>query len=324
MHTCSKALLVVTSFAGGLQFSAPAAAQTYPHKPIRLILPFPPGGPVDGMARLMAPKLSADFGQTVVLDNRSGASGMIAIETGARANPDGYTMLMVSSSYGASAATHVLSYDPVNDVTPVILLGRAPQLMALHPAAGIATVKELIGYARAHPGKLNYGSSGTGGSVHLATEFFSQSAGIKMTHVPYKGQGPALNDLLGGQIQLFSGSPMVIYPHVKSNRLRGIGITGATRSKAMPEIPAIAETVAGFETYSWQAVVGPKGLPKGITTRWNQAVNRLLELPEMRERMAGDSMEVAGGPPERFLEILRSDVAKWRKVVKAANIKLGG
>ena len=160
--------------------------------------------------------------------------------------------------------------------------------------------------------------------MHLATEFFSQSAGIKMTHVPYKGQGPALNDLLGGQIQLFSGSPMVIYPHVKSNRLRGIGITGAKRSPAMPDIPAIAETVAGFETYSWQAVVGPKGLPKDLTARWNQALNRLLDLPEMRERMAGDSMEVVGGPPERFLEILRSDVAKWRKVVKAANFKLGG
>lgn len=194
--------------------------------------------------------------------------------------------------------------------------------MALHPTVGIATVKELIGYARAHPGKLDYGSSGTGGSVHLATEFFSQSAGINMTHVPYKGQGPALSDLLGGQIQLFSGSPMVIYPHMKSNRLRGIGITGATRSKAMPEIPAIAETVAGFETYSWRAGVGPKGLSKDITARWNQALNRLLELPRDERAHAGDPMEVAGGPPERFLEILRSDVGKWRKVVKAANIKL--
>jgi tripartite-type tricarboxylate transporter receptor subunit TctC len=187
MHTFPKALLALMSIAGTLQSPAPASAQAYPNKPVRLILPFPPGGPVDGMARLMAPMLSASFGQTVVLDNRPGASGMIAIETGARAHPDGYTMLMVSSSYGASAATQVLPYDPVNDVTPVILLGRAPQLMALHPAAGIASAKELVAYARAHPDKLNYGSSGTGGSVHLATEFFSQSAGIKAANISVGG-----------------------------------------------------------------------------------------------------------------------------------------
>ena len=300
-----------------------ADAQTYPTRPIRLILPFPPGGPVDGMARLLGPKLSAALKQSVVLDNRPGASGMIGIEAGVRANPDGYTMLMVSSSYSASAAANQLSYDPVSDVTPIVLLGTAPQLVAVHPSVPIASVSELIAYARANPGKLNYGSSGTGGSVHLATEFFSQTAGIRMTHVPYKGQGPALNDVIGGQIQYLSGSPMVIYPQVKSNRLRGIAVTSAKRSNAMPEIPAFAETVPGFETLSWQAVLGPKGLPKDIAARWNTEVNRVLQLPEMRERLATDSMEVAGGSPDRFFDLLKRDVAKWQKVVRIANIKPG-
>jgi tripartite-type tricarboxylate transporter receptor subunit TctC len=275
------------------------------------------------MARVLGPKLSAAFKQPVVLDNRPGASGRIAIEAGVRANPDGYTLIMVSSSYAASAATYRLTYDPVNDVAPIVLLGVAPQLVAVHPSVPIASVPELIAYARANPGKLNYGSSGTGGSVHLATELFCQMAGIRMTHVPYKGQGPALIDLLGGQIQLLSGSPMVIYPHVKSNQLRGIAVTSAKRSDAMPEIPAYAETVPGFEALSWQAVLGPKALPGDIAARWNTELNRLLQLTEMKERLASDSMDVAGGPPQRFLDQLKRDVAKWQKVVKAANIKPG-
>jgi tripartite-type tricarboxylate transporter receptor subunit TctC len=315
--------LVATAALVCATIALPASAQPYPNRPIRLILPFPPGGPVDGFARQMGPRLSASLKQSIVLDNRPGAAGMIAIEAGARAAPDGYTMLMVSSSYGASAATLKLPYDPVNDITPVILLGRAPQLMAAHPSAGIASPQELIAHAKAHPGKLNYGSSGTGGSVHLATEFLAMTAGIKLTHVPYKGQGPALNDVLGGQIQLFGGSPMIVYPHVKGGRLRGIGVTSLKRTGAMPEIPAFAEVLSGYETYSWQAILGPKGLPRDIVMRWNQEVNRLLELSEFRERLAGDSMEPVGGPPERFLEILRSDVAKWKKVVQVSAIKVG-
>jgi tripartite-type tricarboxylate transporter receptor subunit TctC len=199
----------------------------------------------------------------------------------------------------------------------------APQLAAIHPSLPIASVPELIAYAKANPGKVNYGSSGTGGSVHLSTELLNQMAATRMTHVPYKGQGPALNELLGGQIQLLIGSPMVIYPHVKSNRLRGIAVTSAKRSNAMPEIPAFAETVPGFENLSWQAVLGPKALPREIATRWNTEMNRLLQLPEMRERLAGDSMEVAGGSPERFFDLLKRDVAKWQKVVRTANIKPG-
>ena len=300
-----------------------AAEQPYPTKPIRLIVPFAPGGPVDALARILAPQLSATFKQSVVVDNRPGASGMIGIESGIRANPDGYTITMVSSSYGASAATLTLPYHPVNDVAPIILLNTAPQLAVVHPSVPIASVPELIAYAKANPAKLNYGSSGTGGSVHLSTEFLSMLAGIRMTHVPYKGQGPAINDILGGQIQVLLGSPTVIYTHVKAGRLRGIGVTSGKRSPAMPDVPAFVETVPGYETYSWQALLGPKTLPKDMVVRWNAEVNRILQTAEMKQRAALDGVNIAGGGPERFFNILKSDLAKWEKVVKHANLKAG-
>jgi tripartite-type tricarboxylate transporter receptor subunit TctC len=306
------------------QTASTSSGHGYPSKPIRLIVPFAPGGPVDGMARVLAPQLGAAFRQSIIVDNRPGASGMIGIEAGVRANPDGYTIVLVSSSYGGTAATSPLAYDPVNDVTPIVLIDVAPALAAVHPSVPFATVPELIAYAKANPGKINYGSSGSGGSVHLGTELLNQMAGIRMTHVPYKGQGPALNDLVGGQIQLLIGSPMVIYPQVKANRLRGVAVTSLDRSNAMPEIPAFADTVPGYEHLSWQAMLGPKGLPKAIATRWNAEMNRLLQLPEMKARLAADGMEVGGGSPERFFDLLKRDVAKWQKVVKAANIRPGG
>ena len=301
-----------------------ASAQSYPSKPIRFIAPFPAGGPVDAVARLLAPRLSEVFKQSVVVDNRPGASGLIGIEAGIRATPDGYTMMIVSSSYAASAAVNPLPYHPVNDVTPVSLLGESPQVVNVHASIPIASIKELIAYDKANPGKLNYGSSGAGGSVHLATEMLNQMAGTRMTHVPYKGQGPVLNDLLGGQIQLFIGSPLITSAHVKANRLRAIAVTSAKRSAAMPDIPAVSETVPGYDTVSWQAILGPKALPKDIAARWNKVIDRILQLPELRARLTGEGMEVIGGPPTRFLDVLQRDVAKWQKVVKVAGIRAGG
>src|SRR5688572_21875227 len=225
------------------------------------------------MARLMAPHLSASLKQSVVIDNRPGAAGLIGIESGVRANPDGYTITMVSNSYSASAATLQLPYHPVNDVTPIVLVNTSPQLAAVHPSVPITNVAELVSYAKANPGKLNYGSSGTGGSVHLSTEFFNMMAGTRMTHVPYKGQGPALNDLIGGQIQLLMGSPMVIYTHVRANRLRALAVTAGKRLSAMPDIPAFNETVPGYETFAWQALLGPKTLPRDLVMRWNVEIN---------------------------------------------------
>lgn len=323
MNTTTKTAVVLAAV-GGMLAASPVAAQGYPSKPIRFISPFPPGGPVDAVARLLASRLGEAFKQSVVVDNRPGASGMIGIETCVRAAPDGYTMMIVSGSYAASAALHQLPYHPVNDVTAISLLGQTIHLMSVQASVPVASVKELIAYDKANPGKLNYGSSGTGGSVHLATELFNQMAGTKLTHVPYKGQGPVLNDLLGGQIQLFLGSPMITYPHVKANRLRAIAVSSAKRSNAMPEIPTIAETVPGYDSVTWQAILGPKALPKDITARWNSELDRILHIPDIKTRLAGEGMEVIGGPPERFLDALKRDVAKWQKVVKTAGIKAGG
>ena len=299
------------------------AQQKYPTKPIRLIVPFPAGGQTDIVTRTFALKLTEAFSQTVVVDNRPGAGGTIGAEIAVRANPDGYSLAMVSGSYSANAALYKLPYDPINDVVPIVMVGEIPNLVTVHPS-GPRSVKELIAFAKANPGKINYGSGGTGSGVHLATELFNQMTGTRMTHVPYKGATGAASDLIGGQIQLvFGGLPGMI-PHVKANRLRGLAVTGAKRSNTVPDIPTVAETVPGYEAVSWAAVLGPKGLPKDLVARWNREMNRILQLPDVKERMAADGLEIVGGPPERFREMLRQDVAKWQKVVKAANIKLGG
>jgi tripartite-type tricarboxylate transporter receptor subunit TctC len=307
-----SALLMVESAVG---------QTTYPRKPIRLIVPFPPGGPADLMARMLAQKLTERFEQSVVVDNRPGGGGAIGTETAARANPDGYTMMLVTASYAANAALSKLPYDPVNDVAPVALIGENGLVVALHPTVPVTSVKELIAYDKTNPGRLNYGSSGTGSAIHLATELFNQMAGTTMTHVPYKGLGPAVNELLGGQIQLvFGGMPQMI-PQVKSHRVHGIAVTSARRSSAVPDIPTVAETVAGYEAVQWTAVLGPKAMAKDIVARWNTEINRILQLSDVKERMAGAGTEPAGGSPERFGEVLKRDVAKWQKVVKIANIK---
>jgi tripartite-type tricarboxylate transporter receptor subunit TctC len=312
------AILGLLLAAGGVH-----AQQNYPTKPIRLIVPFPPGGPSDLMARMLAQKLTETFKQSVVVDNRPGGGGAIGTETAVRANPDGYTMILVTASYAANAALSKLPYDPVNDVAPLALMGENGLVVALHPSVPVTSTKELIAYDKANPGKLNYGSSGTGGAIHLATELFNQMAGTRMTHVPYKGLGPALNELLGGQIQLvFGGMPQMI-PQVKSNRVRGIAVTSAKRSNAVPDIPAVAETVPGYEAVQWTAVLGPKALPKDIVARWNLEIDRILQLSDVKERMAGAGTEPAGGSPERFREVLKRDVEKWQKVIKIAGIKPG-
>ena len=312
------AILGMLLAAGGVH-----AQQNYPTRPIRLIVPLAPGGGTDITARVMAQKLTESFGVSVVVDNRPGGGGTIGTEIAVRANPDGYTMIVVSATYSANAALYKLPYDAVNDVTPIALIGETGFVVTFHPSVPVKSIKELIAYDKANPGKLNYGSGGTGNSNHLASELLNQMADTKMTHVPYKGAGPALNDLLGGQIQLIIGVMPQMIPQVKSNRLRGIAVTTAKRSNAVPDIPTVGETVPGYEAVQWYGVLSPKALPKDIATRWNNEINRILQLPDVKERMAGDGMEPAGGSPERFREVLKRDVAKWQKVVKIANIKPG-
>jgi tripartite-type tricarboxylate transporter receptor subunit TctC len=299
------------------------AQQKYPTKPIRLIVPFPAGGQTDIITRTVAQKLAEAFGQTVVVDNRPGAGGTIGAEIAVRASPDGYSLAMVSGSYSANAALYKLPYDPLNDVVPIVMVGEIPNLVTVHPS-GARSVKELIAHAKANPGKLNYGSGGTGSGVHLATVLFNQMAGTQMTHVPYKGATASVSDLIGGQIQLVFGGLPGMLPHVKANRLRGLAVTSARRSNTVPDTPTVAETVPGYEAVSWAAILGPKGLPRDVVARWNGEINRILQLPDVKERMAADGLEIVGGSPGRFRDMLGRDVAKWQSVVKAANIKLGG
>ncbi len=318
-------LLAVITLVAPLTLPTTAAAQDkYPSKSVRMLVPFAPGGGTDITARLIAANMSATFGQQVIVDNRAGGGGTIGAETAVRAAPDGYTVIMVSGSYGTNAALYKLPYDPVKDIQSLVMIGESGFVVTLHPSVPAKTVTELITYAKANPGKLNFASTGTGGITHLATELFDLMAGTKMTHIPYKGTGPALSDIIGGQVQVLFGSFPATIPHVKSGKLRGIGVTTAKRAGPLPDVPAIAETVKDYEAVLWYGLWGPKGLPKPIITRWNQEVARILQTPEMQKRLAGDGVEPAGGPPEQFIDAIRRDIEKWKKVVKAANIKVSG
>jgi tripartite-type tricarboxylate transporter receptor subunit TctC len=298
------------------------AQQKYPTKPIRLIVPFPPGGQTDVVARALSQKLSDSFGASVVVDNRPGAAGSIGSEIGVRAPADGYTMLLVSTSYTGNAALYKLPYDPLNDITPIVMIGEIANMVTVNPTGPLKSIKELIAHAKANPDKINFASGGVGSGNHLATEHFAQMTGIRMTHVPYKGSTGGVSDLIGGQIQLiFSGLTGMI-PHHKGNRVRGIAVTSVKRNNAVPDLPTVGETVAGYESVSWAAIIGPKGLPKDIAARWNAEINRLLKLPDIKEVMAASGLEIVGGTPAHLADVLKNDVAKWREVVKRAGIKL--
>jgi tripartite-type tricarboxylate transporter receptor subunit TctC len=300
-------------------FSGSALAQKYPNKPVRMLVPFAPGGGTDIMARIIASKMSEALAQTVIVDNRAGGGGTIGTETAVRAAPDGYTLIMVSGSYGTNAALYKLPYDPVKDIQPLVLLGETGFVVALHPSVPVKSIKEMIAYSKASPGKLNYASTGTGGITHLATELFDLMAGTKMTHIPYKGTGPALNDLLGGQVQLIFGSTPATLPHVKTGRLRGIAVTTPKRIAPL-DAPTVGETVPGYDAVLWYGMWGPKGLSKEVISVWNKEVAKILQTEDMKKRMAGDAIDARGGPPEEFLGVVQRDVEKWKKVVKQAKI----
>jgi tripartite-type tricarboxylate transporter receptor subunit TctC len=309
------AILVVTAGAQG--------QQAYPARPVRLIVPFPPGGGVDIVARFISQKLAEPFKAPVVVDNRPGAAGAIGTEIAIKANPDGYTLIAVEGGYAGNAAVFKLPYDPLTDVTPIALIAETGFIVTVNPSVPAKTVGDLIAYDRANPGKLYYGSGGTGSINHLVVELFNQLAGTNLAHVPYKGVGLALNDLLGGHIQIIIGGMPPMIPHIKSNRLRGIAVTNGTRSLVVPDLPTVAETVSGYEAMQWFAILGPKGLPHEVVARWNTAIDHIMQLPEARERMMSDGLEPAGGAPERFADVLKRDIAKWQRVVSIAGIKAG-
>ncbi len=301
----------------------PALSQTYPTKPARIIAPFPAGGGTDLFARAIAQKLSASLGQQFIIDNRSGAGGMIGSDMVAKAPPDGYLLLITSSSTH-SINPHLAKkplYDPIRDFTPVALIASAPNVLVVHPSLPAKSVKELVAIARRQPGQLNYGSNGTGTLSHLTGELFKLRANVSFAHVPYKGGPPALIDLVAGQVAMLFTAVPTAQPHMRANRLRAIGVTGDKRIEALPGVPAVAETIPGFESSQWWGMFGPTGLPADLTTRLNAEVEKFLRDSELRSRFAAEGAEAVGGSPAQFAAFLKTDYEKWRKVVADAHIR---
>lgn len=297
--------------------------QQYPVKPIRFIVGSAAGGGTDFVARLMAHRLTEVLGQQIIVENRPGAGSSLAYEFGVKAAPDGYTLTMITPSYAIIPSLYQMKYDPLNDFTSVIQVARGPFVLVVHPSLPAKTTRELIALAKARPGQIIYGSSGQGAIVHLTTELFLYMAGVRMTHVPYKGGGPALTDLIAGQISLVFATSQTSLPQVKAGRLRALAVTTPERISAEPNLPTIAESgVPGYEVTNWHGLIGPKGLPRAVVNRMRDEVANLIKLKEMEERLQADGMSPAGGTSEQFYEQIRKELDQWRQVVTRARIKI--
>ena len=321
----SKALRIVTGCAA-ITITAvavpDASAQGWPAKPVRVIVPFAPGGGADLTARPISQKLTESLGQSFVVDNRGGAGGAIGMELTAKAPPDGYTIMSVSGSFSATAATRKLPYDPFVDIVPVVELGYAPNVLIVHPSLPSKTTRQLIDLARANKGKLAYASSGTGGLTHMATELFASMAGIKMIHVPYKSTGAAMPELVAGQTQVMVAGMLGAQPFYESGRLRAIAVTTAKRWPSLPQLPAIAETLPGYEAGTYYGMFVPKGTPPAIMERLNAEVNRILTDGSIKKTLQAQGMAPSGGPPSRLGERSRREYEGWVKVVRDTGLKI--
>ena len=306
-----------------LACSAPLRAQSFPTKSVRLIVPFPPGGPADVMGRIYADKLTGLWGQTVVVDNRAGAAGNIGSEITASAAPDGHTILLVAGSHVINGGLYdKLPYDSIRDFTPISQVAYYALVLVAHPSVPAANLKELVALAKAQPGKPAAVSAGNGTPTHLTAELFRSVAGIDFLHVPYKGAAPATNDLLAGQGQLMFNNPVSALSHVKTGRLRAIAVTGAQRSPIAPEIPTIAESgYPGFEAGTWYAFLAPAGLPRDVLVKLSTDIIAVTQLPDVRARFAGMEVESIGTTSAQLAAIMQAEQDKWTRVIRAANIK---
>lgn len=312
------ALLAVSFIHAGV-----ATAQNYPAKPIRLIVPQSAGGSTDLVARPLAQQMGAALGQTVVVDNRPGAGSTIGTDLVAKSAPDGYTLLAVAASFSMSPSLYKnLPFDPLRDFAPISLLSSLPNILVVHPSLPVKSVKELIAFAKARPGQLNFGSSGMATGTHMSMELFRHMTGISMVHVPYKGGAPSVTALLSGEVQVTLATISTALPHVKSGRLRALAVSTARRSAAAPEVPAIAESgVPGYDYASWIGLLAPAKTPQPIIARLNAEAVKALQTPELKAILAVEGSEPVGNSPAEFAAILRTEVARWMKVVKAAGIK---
>ena len=301
------------------------AAESYPAKPIRLVLPYPPGGGSDTIVRPLVQRLSGELGQQVVVDNRGGAGGAIGMEAVARAVPDGYTIVLALT---AQLAVNVslykkLPYDPVRDYAPITLLATGPYLLVVHPSLPVTSVKELVALARARPGELTFASSGNGSGGHLAAELLKSMTGIKMLHVPYKGGGPALVDVLAGQVQVLFATYASSRGHLRAGRLRALAVSTAKRPAAIPDMPTIAEAgVRGYDSGVWYGMLAPAGTPRDIVAKLNREIVRVLNQPDFHKLLVDQAIDPIGGTPEQLGDFIRSEIVKWAKVVKDSGAKL--
>ncbi len=308
----------------GLTVAVTAAAQAYPAKPIRLVVPFPPGGAVDFYARVVQPALAEALGQSVLIDNKAGASGMVGAGIVAQSPADGYTLLLGNI---ASLAINVgiydkMPYDPRRDFTHIVRTVDVNYVLVTHPGVPARTVAELITHAKANPGKLSYGSAGSGSLPHLGTELLKAQAGIDMVHVPYKGGGPMVTDALGGQIQVVLGDQANLMPHVQTGKLRALAVATTKRSVNAPDIPTIAESgLPGFDATAWQGLVGPAGMPADVVKRLNEAFNKVMATPAIRDKLVGGGLEPIGGTPQQFSRFIDGEISKWTKIAKDVGAK---
>ncbi len=320
----ARSMCRLATAAATLVFAAAAYSQTYPIKPIRIIVPFPPGGATDVLARTVGPRMSETFAQQVIVENRSGATGNIGAELAAKAAPDGYTLVVGQASNIAINITLMgrLPYDPVKDFTPLTLLASTPNVLVIHPSLPVRSVKDLIALAKSKPGQLNYATSGNGSPGHFSAELLKKMAGIDMVHIPYKGASPALIDVVGGHASLYFTAMLSAQPFVKSGRLRVIAQTSAKRSPSLPDLPTIAE--AGYPDYditSWWGMLGPAGLPRDIANKLHAEIVRIIATPDVKERLNGLGADAVTNTPEQFTAYIKAEIAKWARIIKETGVK---
>ena len=307
----------------GLACAGAVHGQQYPVKPVRVIVPFAPGGGSDITARVFSNKLSEYLGQQFVVDNRGGAAGLIGMELTARAPADGYVIMMMSMSFSATSAVQKPAFDPINAIGPVAEFGYTPFVLTVHPSLPAKTTKELIALARTTKDGLSYAGTGTGGATHLATELFSSMAKIKMVAIQYKSTGAAMTDLLSGQVPVIVGSLLPVTPHLSTGRLRGLAVTTTKRWHTLPKLPTVAETVPEYEVVLWFGTMAPRGTPQPVMERLNAAINKALGDPAVKKILEGDGMLPSGGTPQQFGERIRKDYDRWLRVAKEAGLKPG-